>query len=186
MARPRHEQPTPAELEILKILWDRGEPASVRDVFEVVNQDADPPRAYTSVMSLLNVMTDKGLVHREPHGRAFLYAPVSPREQTLRSMLGETLKRVYNGSASLLVAHLLDQSHPSGDELKQIRSLLDDYQHRRSARTQKEGSDANRRDRSARRFDGQCRLACYTNRRARADGIREASCQARIGLTTFR
>ncbi len=131
MARPRHEQPTPAELEILKILWDRDRPVSVRDVFEVVNQDAEPPRAYTSVMSLLNVMTEKGLVHREPHGRAFLYAPVSPREQTLRSMLGETLKRVYNGSASLLVAHLLDQSHPSGAELKQIRSLLDDYQHRR-------------------------------------------------------
>jgi len=131
MARPRHEQPTPAELEILKILWDCDRPASVRDVFEIVNHDAEPPRAYTSVMSLLNVMTDKGLVQRRPHGRAFLYAPVSPREQTLRSMLAETLKRVYNGSASLLVAHLLDQSHPSGDELKQIRSLLDDYQHRR-------------------------------------------------------
>ena len=118
MARPRHEQPTPAELEILKILWERGEPASVRDVFEIVNQDAQPRRAYTSVMSLLNVMTDKGLVRRSPFGRAFLYEPVSPREQTLRSMLGETLDRVYNGSASLLVAHLLDQSHPSGEELE--------------------------------------------------------------------
>jgi BlaI family transcriptional regulator, penicillinase repressor len=131
MARPRHEQPTPAELEILKILWDCDRPASVRDVLEIVNRGALPPRAYTSVMSLLNVMTDKGLVHREPHGRAFLYAPISPREQTLRSMLRETLERVYNGSASLLVAHLLDQSHPSGAELKQIRSLLDEYQHRR-------------------------------------------------------
>ncbi len=137
MARPRHEQPTPAELEILKILWDRGEPASVRDVFEVVNHHAEPPRAYTSVMSLLNVMTDKGQLRRAPFGRAFLYEPVSPREQTLRSMLGETLERVYNGSASLLVAHLLDQSHPSGDELKQIRSLLDDYQHRSSSAAKK-------------------------------------------------
>jgi predicted transcriptional regulator len=67
------------------------------------------------------------------HGRAFVYEPVSPREQTLRAMLGETLRRVYNGSASLLVAHLLDQSHPSGDELNQIRSLLDAYQSRRPA-----------------------------------------------------
>lgn len=90
-------------------------------------------------MSLLNVMTDKGLVRRAPHGRAFLYRPASPREETLRSMLAETLKRVYNGSASLLVAHLLDQSHPSGDELKQIRSLLDDYQHRRLDAPQKGG-----------------------------------------------
>jgi BlaI family penicillinase repressor len=128
MARPRHEQPTPAELAILKILWNRDGPSSVRDVLEAVNQEADPPRAYTSVMSLLNVMTDKGLLRRTPQGRAFLYEPVSPREQTLRSLLGETLERVYNGSASLLVAHLLDQSHPSGDELNQIRTLLDEYQ----------------------------------------------------------
>ena len=58
MARPRHEQPTPAELEILKLLWARIGPASVRDVLKLVNQDAETPRAYTSVMSLLNVMTD--------------------------------------------------------------------------------------------------------------------------------
>ena len=139
MARPRHEQPTPAELEILKILWTRNGPTSVRDVLEAVNQETDPPRAYTSVMSLLNVMTDKGLLRRSPHGRAFLYEPVSPREHTLRSLLGETLKRVYNGSASLLVAHLLDQSHPSGAELDQIRSLLDEYQIRHASASEEGG-----------------------------------------------
>jgi BlaI family transcriptional regulator, penicillinase repressor len=133
MARPRHEQPTPAELEILKILWNRDGPTSVRDVLEAVNQEAEPPRAYTTVMSLLNVMTDKGLVRRKAHGRAFLYGPVSPRENTLRSLLGETLNRVYSGSASLLVAHLLDQSHPSCDELNQIRVLLDEYQVRNAS-----------------------------------------------------
>jgi BlaI family transcriptional regulator, penicillinase repressor len=131
MARPRHDQPTPGEFEILKILWDRDGSTSVRDVLEIVNQGADPPRAYTSVMSLLNVMTDKGFLRRSPHGRAFLYEPVSPREHTLQSLLGETLKRVYDGSASLLVAHLLDQSHPSSDELDQIRGLLNDYENRR-------------------------------------------------------
>jgi len=82
------------ELEILKILWNRDGPSSVRDVLEAVNQETEPPRAYTSVMSLLNVMTDKGLLRRSPHGRAFLYEPVSGREHTLRSLLGETLKRV--------------------------------------------------------------------------------------------
>jgi BlaI family penicillinase repressor len=132
MARPRYEQPTPAELAILKVLWNGDGPSSVRDVLDAVNQDAEPPRAYTSVMSLLNVMTDKGLLRRSPHGRAFVYEPVSPRDQTLRSLLGETLKRVYNGSASLLVAHLLDQSQPSGDELDQIRTTLDEYQVRHS------------------------------------------------------
>ena len=76
MARPRHEQPTPAELQVLKVFWDREGPGTVRDVLEVVNRDTDPPRAYTSVMSLLNVMTDKGLLRRSPRGRAFLYEPV--------------------------------------------------------------------------------------------------------------
>ena len=139
MARPRHEQPTPGELEILKILWNRAGPTSVRDVLVAVNAEAESPRAYTSVMSLLNVMTDKGFLRRSPHGRAFLYEPVSGREHTLRSLLGETLNRVYNGSASLLVAHLLDQSHPSGDELNQIRTLLDEYQVRNASASQNRG-----------------------------------------------
>lgn len=128
MARPRHEQPTPAELELLKILWERGGAASVRDVLEAVNRGADPPRAYTSVMSLLNVMTDKGLLCRTPRGRAFLYEPSAPREETLGALLDETLKRVFDGSASLLVAHLLGQSAPSRDELDEIRSLIDAHE----------------------------------------------------------
>lgn len=144
MARPRHEQPTPAELEVLKILWERPGPSSVRDVLESVNRQADAPRAYTSVMSLLNVMTDKGLLRRSPQGRAFVYEPVAPREQTLRSLLGETLKRVYDGSASLLVAHLLDQSRPTADELDQIRSLLDAYQSRPAEEDEKGGAPCRR------------------------------------------
>jgi predicted transcriptional regulator len=131
MPRPRHDQPTPAELQILKVLWQRGHRSTVRDVFEVVNRDPRQRRAYTSVMSLLNVMTEKGLLTRSPHGRAFVYEPVASREQTLGALLGETLKRVYDGSASQLVAHLLDQSQLSLDELDQIRTLLDEYQRRK-------------------------------------------------------
>ncbi len=67
MPRPRHEHPTPGELEVLKILWDRG-PSTVRQVMDVLNETRR--RAYTSVMSLLSVMTDKGLLTRQPKGRA--------------------------------------------------------------------------------------------------------------------
>ena len=130
MARPRVEQPTPAGLELLKILWGRDGSWTVRDVLEVVNHDADPPRAYTTVMSLLTVMAEKGLVRRVLHGRAFAYEPAEPRERTLGSLLGETLGRAFDGSASLLVAHLLEQSGPSAEELDRIRSLLDGYQDR--------------------------------------------------------
>ncbi|WP_435018325.1 BlaI/MecI/CopY family transcriptional regulator [Tundrisphaera sp. TA3] len=141
MVRPRAEHPTPGELEILKILWDRDGPATVRDVLAEVNRRHEPPRAYTSVMSLMNVMADKGLLRRTPRGRAFAYVPASPREQTLRSMLGETLERAYQGSASLLVAHLLDQSTPSAEELDRIRALLDGYESRRAGEA-REGGDS--------------------------------------------
>jgi predicted transcriptional regulator len=125
MARPKHEQPTPAELELLKILWQRAGPASVREVLQEVNRLAAPPRAYTTVMSLLNVMTDKGLLRRSPRGRAFLYEPAAPRAETLGALLNETLTRVFDGSARLLVAHLLDQSSPTRDELDAIRALIE-------------------------------------------------------------
>src|SRR5687768_8738246 len=80
MARPKQQTPTDGELEILHVLWDRG-PSTVRDVLEVLN--AKRPRAYTSVMSLLNIMVDKGLVNREADGRAFVYRARRPRERTL-------------------------------------------------------------------------------------------------------
>lgn len=130
MARPAHEQPTPSELALLKILWDRGKPCSVREVMDSLNAEANEPRAYTTVMSLLTVMADKGLLTRTPLGRAFLYEPARPRERTLKALVGETLDRAFNGSASLLVAHLLDQSKPTIDELSQIRALLDEYEQR--------------------------------------------------------
>lgn len=124
MPRPKYDQPTPGELEVLKILWDRGT-STVRDVMKVLNQSR--PRAYTSVMSLLNVMTDKGLLKRQPHGRAFLYQAKISREKTLGQMVEDLLGRAFEGSASALVAHLLDQSHPTQDELEEIRKTIDEH-----------------------------------------------------------
>ena len=125
MARPKDEQPTTGELEVLKVLWDRG-PSTVRDVLNVLN--ASRPRAYTSVMSLLNVMTDKGLLVREPQGRAFVYRPKVDRGRTLKQMVGDLLGRAFEGSTSQLVAHLLDQSQPTSGELAEIRQAIQQYQ----------------------------------------------------------
>ncbi|MEX0702501.1 MAG: BlaI/MecI/CopY family transcriptional regulator [Planctomycetales bacterium] len=126
MARPRSDQPTPAELEVLKILWERG-PSTVREVRQVLVQRRRP-RAYTSVMSLLNVMADKGLVDREPEGRAFRYAPRSDREHTLSRLVGDLWSRAFQESASTLVSHLLEEANPSHAELDEIRSLIEAYQ----------------------------------------------------------
>lgn len=126
MARPKSEQPTPAELEILKILWDRG-PSTVREVRQVLLEERRP-RAYTSVMSLLNVMADKGLLDREPEGRAFRYSPRIAREYTLGRLVGDLWSRAFEESASTLVSHLLDEANPSPAELDEIRSLIEAYQ----------------------------------------------------------
>ena len=128
MARPKEEQPTAGELEVLKVLWDRG-PSTVRDVMDVLNESR--PRAYTSVMSLLNVMTDKGLLVREPQGRAFVYRPRTNRGRTLQRMVGDLLGRAFEGQASQLVAHLLDQSNPTSEELNEIRRAIEEYQKQR-------------------------------------------------------
>lgn len=125
MPRPRHQQPTPAELEVLKVLWDRG-PCTVREVMDVLNHGRSR-RAYTSVMSLLNVMTDKKLLKRKAKGRAFVYENRLEREKTLNTLLGDLLSRAFEGSSAALVSHLLEQSSPSAEELDEIRRLIDSY-----------------------------------------------------------
>lgn len=125
MPRPKSVQPTPAELEILKILWDRGA-LTVRDVLDVF-RDRDSPRVYTTVMSLMNVMADKGLLLREPVGRAFRYAAALPRDRTLGGLVGDLWQRAFEGSASTLVTHLLEAADPTAEELAEIRRTLDAY-----------------------------------------------------------
>ncbi len=125
MPRPKEEHPTAGELEILKVLWERG-PCTVRQVMDVLNQTR--PRAYTSVMSLLNVMSEKRLLVREPQGRAFVYRPRMERAKTLRRLVGDLLSRAFEGSTSQLVLHLLDQSRPSDEELEAIRRAIAEYQ----------------------------------------------------------
>ena len=129
MARPKQEQPTAGELEVLKVLWDRG-PSTVREVMDVLHTVR--PRAYTSVMSLLNVMADKGLVVHQPKGRAFVYRARTDRGRTLRRMVGDLLGRVFEGSTTELVVHLLDQSKPSAAELDEIRRAIEQYWQQRA------------------------------------------------------
>jgi predicted transcriptional regulator len=124
MPRPKAQHPTPAELEILQILWDRG-PSTVREVLDVLS--GRRKRAYTSIMNLLNIMTDKELVIREPQGRAFIYRAKKARENTVGKIVRDVLGRVFSGSASSLVAHVLDQSRPSQQELAEIRRTIEEY-----------------------------------------------------------
>ncbi len=121
MARPRHKNPTPAELEVLQIIWEQ-EPCTVREVMNLLKPKR--ARAYTSVMSLMNVMAEKGLLNQKPKGRAFIYSAKVSRDKTQSSMLSDLLNRAFDGSANALVAHLLQQAEPNSEELDEIHKTI--------------------------------------------------------------
>jgi BlaI family penicillinase repressor len=128
MARPRHKNPTPAELEILQIIWEHGS-CTVRDVMNLLSSKR--PRAYTSVMSLMNVMADKGMLKQKAEGKAFVYSEKISRDKTQSRMLSDLLDRAFDGSASALVTHLLKQAKPDSEELDEIHKTITEFTRKR-------------------------------------------------------
>ncbi len=124
MVRPRHESPTPAELEVLQVIWEQG-PSTVREVMSVLNRQR--PRAYTSVMSLMNVMVEKGLLTPKRKGRAFLYSAKVSQGKTRSEIVRDLVSRVFDGSASALVTHLLAEAKPDSEELEEIRKTISEF-----------------------------------------------------------
>jgi BlaI family penicillinase repressor len=124
MTRPRTEHPTPGELVVLNILWDRG-PCTAREVWDVLN--AKRKRHYTSVNSLLNTMADKGLLTRRCDQRAFLYEAKIARETTQGQLVQDLVGRAFEGSPSGLVLQVLDQCDPSPEEMDQIAKMIRQY-----------------------------------------------------------
>jgi BlaI family penicillinase repressor len=118
-------QPTPSELDILQILWNRG-PSTVREIHEVMSREKDI--GYTSALKLLQIMTTKGLVTRIEEQRAHVYTAALPAEKTKQQMAADVLQRVFRGSASQLMQHALSGKRSSKQEIDEIRKLLDEYE----------------------------------------------------------
>ena len=118
-------RPTDAELELLTILWSRG-PCSVRDVHEIAA--ARKPTQYTTVLKILQIMAEKGLVVRNEEQRAHVYAPASPQAETQQQLAGDLLARAFQGSAARFVQGALSSSRVSASELAEIRELLNRYE----------------------------------------------------------
>jgi predicted transcriptional regulator len=118
-------RPTDAELEILTVLWSRG-PSTVRDVHAVLS--ARKAAQYTTVLKLMQIMAEKGLVRRDEQQRAHIYEAARPREWTQRQLAGDLLQRAFEGSASGLVLGALSARKASREELAEIRKLLDEYE----------------------------------------------------------
>ncbi|NNE00814.1 MAG: BlaI/MecI/CopY family transcriptional regulator [Pirellulaceae bacterium] len=124
---PRHRQvtPTDVELEILHVLWEC-QPATVREVVDILNQSR--PRAYTSILSMLNVMLEKGLVTRAMQGRAHVYRAKKSKEKTLGTVVKDVLGRAFQGSTTSLITQVLEQSKPSEEELAEIQRTIQAWQ----------------------------------------------------------
>lgn len=119
MTTPR---PTDAELAILRVLWRRGA-STVRQVHEDLERRS--PTGYTTVLKLMQIMTEKGLVERDESQRAHVYVPRLPEEQTLGQLVGDLLDRAFEGSSSRLVMRALESRPASREELAEIRRMLD-------------------------------------------------------------
>ncbi len=118
-------RPTDAELEILTVLWSRG-PSTVRDVHELTAKSK--PTQYTTVLKLMQIMAEKGLLRRDEEHRAHVYEAACPPEWTQKQLAGDLLQRAFNGSATRLLQGALSARRASKAELAEIRKLLDDYE----------------------------------------------------------
>jgi len=125
MPRERRPLPTDAELEILRVLWDRG-PSTVRDVFDELKRDK--PVGYTTILKLMQIMAEKGLVSRNEEQRTHVYEAMAPRESTQRQIVRDLLDRAFGGSAMELMMQALSAKRATPAEIDQIRRLLDEYQ----------------------------------------------------------
>jgi BlaI family transcriptional regulator, penicillinase repressor len=119
--RPSSATLTPQELELMKIVWQKGE-ATVRDVYETLLERRKI--AYTTVMTMMRVLEKKGHVKARRENRAFVYRATRPERQVVRSMVREFVNRVFNGSAQPLLVHLVEDQHLSPKELEELERLI--------------------------------------------------------------
>lgn len=120
MPEPKLPRPTDAELAILRVLWNRG-PSTVRDVHASLGSTT----GYTTVLKLMQIMAEKGLVLRDESARTHVYRAAAPEAATQQQLVGDLLDRAFAGSTGKLVMHALTGRRASPDELAEIRRLLD-------------------------------------------------------------
>jgi predicted transcriptional regulator len=122
MARRPAKKPTEAELAILRVLWARG-PSTVREVAQQMGREG----AYTTILKLLQIMTDKGLVRRDESPRTHVYEAALDEARTQQQLVKDLLDRVFDGSAPKLVMQALASKKTSRKELAEIQRLLDQH-----------------------------------------------------------
>ena len=121
----KRQRPTDAELEILRVLWNRG-PRTVKQVHDELSKSKTT--GYTTVLKFMQIMVDKGLLRRDDSPYAHIYEARVPRDKTQRNMVADLLDRVFDGSMSGLVVQALAAKRATSAELAEIRKILKKYE----------------------------------------------------------
>jgi BlaI family penicillinase repressor len=122
MAKQRHKLGD-VQLELMKIIWEKGK-ATVREVTDAVS--AKRTMAYTTVLTMLRELENKGLLTHEVDGRTYVYKPVVQRKRVVAGILGDIRQRLFDGSAAALLAHVLDMEAVAPGELDQMKQMIAD------------------------------------------------------------
>jgi len=127
MRKPKKQnlpRPTDTELSILRVLWRHG-PGTVRETLKRFNEDNEADSGYTTILKMLQIMSDKGLVERDDSQRPQVYRARLAEEQTQRQLVADLLDKAFGGSAKTLVMQALASREAPEEELAQIERLLD-------------------------------------------------------------
>jgi BlaI family penicillinase repressor len=118
----RHQKLTPRELAIMQVVWDQGE-VTVRDVHDALNRDRKV--AYTTVMTLMNILATKGHLVRRDADRAYTYSAARPRQQVVGRLVREFVDRVFDGAAQPLLLHLVKHEKLTPAERAELKRMIE-------------------------------------------------------------
>ena len=120
--RPKSATLTAHELELMKIIWRHEQPVTVRDVYEELREQR--PVAYTTVLTNMKTLEQKGYLRASQQDRAHVYRPARPKHEVIRQMVRDFVTRVFNGAGQPLVVHLLEDDRLSQEDLRDITRMM--------------------------------------------------------------
>jgi predicted transcriptional regulator len=123
MTRRKSSRLTDTELEVMLVVWQLGSP-TVREVHRVLGERRQI--AYTTVMTMMNILEEKGYLQRSKEGRAYVYEPMRPKSEVIASMVDDFVTKVFDGSARPLVMGLIKERKLSKNDLDDITSMIED------------------------------------------------------------
>ena len=125
MARKRSKTITEAELKLMDILWMKGE-GTVQDVLDILSKKESV--AYTTVLTILRILEQKGYLKHRKVSRAFVYYPVVKRDEVRRNAVKDVIRKFFDDSPELLVLNVFENEQIDADELSRLKGMIEKYE----------------------------------------------------------